>query len=167
MVIRFAFGGKEIKVPVNEMVLDNLAAYQSVLPSYIPFDRVCMFGIQSTKNFDTNKAVEESNFALLGDTFLRSAYVVYSLEHHQIGIAQANLNSTSAAVVELQAGGTELPTVTGAPEPTNTDGTWTTVTVTAKNAAPGRMRFDGGLEAFVILGATSIFVALGVALVAL
>ncbi|KAK0655846.1 acid protease [Cercophora newfieldiana] len=166
MVIRFAFDGKEIKVPVNEMVLDILGAYQHVLPSSIPYDRACMFGIQSTKNFDTSRAVEESNFALLGDTFLRSAYVVYSVEHHQIGIAQANLNSTSSAIVELNAGDKALPSVTGVPEPSTTDGSIETVTVTAKNLAPGSVRLSTGLEALAVFAVTAIFIAAGGVVVA-
>ncbi|KAK4453402.1 aspartic-type endopeptidase [Podospora aff. communis PSN243] len=167
MVIRFNFDGKEIKVPVNEMVLDILGAYQHLLPSNIPYERVCMFGIQSTKNFDTSETVEKSNFALLGDTFLRSAYVVYSLDHHQIGIAQANLNSTSAAIVELKSGDKALPAVTGVPEPSPTDGGVATVTVTAKNAAPGSVRFSGGLEALAVLAITSICIAAGGVIVSL
>jgi len=168
MVIRFSFSGKEIKVPVNEMVLDILGPYQHLLPSSIPYDRACMFGIQSTKDFDTSKAVKESNFALLGDSFLRSAYVVYSLEHHEIGIAQANLNSTESVIVELKAGDQGLPTVTGIAEQAGspTDGGVATVTVT-KNAAPGRVGFSGGVEALAVLAITSVFMAVGGLAVAL
>jgi hypothetical protein len=38
---------------------------------------------------------------LLGDTFLRSAYVVYDLDNNEIAMAQANLNSTDTNVQEL------------------------------------------------------------------
>ena len=38
---------------------------------------------------------------LFGDTFLRSAYVVYNLETAQIAIAQTNFNSTSSNIVEF------------------------------------------------------------------
>lgn len=38
---------------------------------------------------------------LFGDTFLRSAYVVYNLETAQIAIAQTNFNTTSSNVVEF------------------------------------------------------------------
>ncbi|KAH6854976.1 aspartic peptidase domain-containing protein [Chaetomium sp. MPI-CAGE-AT-0009] len=66
---------------------------------------------------------KQAHFALLGDTFLRSAYVVYDLAHYQIGLAQANLNSTTSTVVELstttaaagsgEGEGTGLPRLTG------------------------------------------------------
>jgi hypothetical protein len=38
---------------------------------------------------------------LFGDTFLRSAYVVYNLETAQIGMAQTNFNSSSSNIVEF------------------------------------------------------------------
>ncbi|KAL2261552.1 hypothetical protein VTK26DRAFT_3903 [Humicola hyalothermophila] len=56
-----------------------------------------------------------ANFTLLGDTFLRSAYVVFDLTHYQVGMAQANLNSSTSTVVELSSSGTSLPRVTGVP----------------------------------------------------
>ena len=37
-------------------------------------------------------------FALLGDTFLRNAYVVYDLENDQIALAQANANTTDSNI---------------------------------------------------------------------
>lgn len=53
---------------------------------------------------------------LLGDTFLRSAYVVYDLENNQVGIAQTDFNATDSNVVEIS--GTAIPsaasTATGA-----------------------------------------------------
>ncbi|KAL2198543.1 aspartic peptidase domain-containing protein [Corynascus similis CBS 632.67] len=58
-------------------------------------NKACVFGIQSTDRFAASFEQKEANFTLLGDTFLRSAYVVYDLSHYQIGLAQANLNSSS------------------------------------------------------------------------
>jgi hypothetical protein len=43
--------------------------------------------------------------SVLGDTFLRSAYVVYDLQNNQISIAQTDFNATSSNVVEITAGG--------------------------------------------------------------
>ncbi|KAK4192530.1 aspartic peptidase domain-containing protein [Podospora australis] len=101
-----------IAVPVYEMVLDVLGNYR-IHPS-IPFSKsACLFGIQSTAIFEQTGTVKQSNFTLLGDTFLRSAYVVFDLQHYQIGLAQANLNSSRAAVVELNSAATKLPAATG------------------------------------------------------
>jgi len=163
LVITFSFSGKDIKVPVTEMVLDILGPYQHLLPSNIPYDKTCMFGIQSTSGFDTSRDAEQSNFVLLGDTFLRSAYVVYDLEHNQIGIAQSNLNSTTPSIVELKASDPGLPTLSGVADTsaTGTDSGMTTVTVTSKNAAPGSVRLSGGLDALAVLAVTSVFVVVG------
>jgi len=123
LVFTFVFGKDtataSIDVPVYEMVLDILGGYEDLLPSDIPFDDVCVFGLQSTDGFGDSGGA--GTFALLGDTFLRSAYVVYDLDHKQIGIAQANLNSSTEDdgnsgaknIVELNADDDGLPDVTG------------------------------------------------------
>ena len=175
MTISFRFGRATITVPVHEMVLDLLGSYQHLLPSSIPYDRVCVFGILTTADFETSGAVPDSDmFALLGDTFLRSAYVVYDLDHYQIGMAQANLNSTTSNVIELKAGGSSLPSVTGVAaqqtsSPTSGGGGGggvATVTVT-QNAAPGSVRLSGSMDVLAVVAVTSLFVLVGGALVAL
>ena len=54
---------------------------------------------------------------LLGDTFLRSAYVVYDLDAQQIGIAQTNFESAGSNIVEIDGSGgaflTGVATATG------------------------------------------------------
>ncbi|KAH6628398.1 aspartic peptidase domain-containing protein [Chaetomium tenue] len=101
-----------ITIPLHELILDILP------PNYLPpqsqttnpksppstttsITRACVLGIQSTAQFASRNTANQAHFALLGDTFLRSAYVVYDLAHYQIGLAQANLNSTTSTVVEL------------------------------------------------------------------
>ena len=51
----------------------------------------------------TISGVEGDNvpFLILGDTFMRSAYVVYDLESMQIALAQAKLNVTTSNVQEI------------------------------------------------------------------
>ncbi|KAL6889745.1 aspartic peptidase domain-containing protein [Trichoderma longibrachiatum] len=108
----FKFDGKTIKVPIDEMVLNNLAAASDQLlsdPTLSKFFKgwsgVCTFGMSSTKTY----GIESDEFVLLGDTFLRSAYVVYDLQNKQIGIAQATLNSTTSSIVEFKAGSKTIP----------------------------------------------------------
>ena len=119
MRLSFTFGSNTtISVPVWEVVLDLLGDSQSQLPFKMPFERACIFGIQSTEGFEEDGFQEDT--ALLGETFLRSAYVVYDLTHHQIGMAQANMNSTTEDIVELTRAGSGLPTgLVGVKEPTN------------------------------------------------
>ena len=90
-----------IVIPIRELVLDILGNYK-IHPS-VPFQRSCLLGIQSTDIFETQGTVKQSNFTLLGDTFLRSAYVVFDMSHYQVGLAQANLNSSTTNVIELSA----------------------------------------------------------------
>lgn len=196
MTFSFTFGRGNstatIDVPVNEMVLDILGGYEDLLPSDIPFDDVCVFGIQSTDGFGPRQS--QGTYALLGDTFLRSAYVVYDLDHKQIGIAQANLNSStedngnsnSKNIVEINASDDGLPDVTGVaaqqttyvpPDPTNTGGSGgtgtgggsgnkATVTVTNSptgNAAAG-LAGGPGLEAVAVMAIAGMFAVFGGAL---
>lgn len=104
-----------ILVPTVEMVLDVLDGYSSQLPHGIPFSNVCLFGMQSSGSIATqggSSSTQTQTYALLGDTFLRSAYVVYDLLSAEIGIAQANLNSTNSNIIELSQGA-GIPSTTG------------------------------------------------------
>ncbi|CAJ2503878.1 Uu.00g112720.m01.CDS01 [Anthostomella pinea] len=92
----FQFGGTDgplIRVPIDEMILDNVDSYTGLglqVPDDLPFDNACSFGLQANQGY-----------YLLGDTFLRSAYVVYDLSNKTIAMAPANLNSTDTHVVEI------------------------------------------------------------------
>ena len=50
---------------------------------------------------------------MLGDTFLRSAYVVYDLSNNQISLAQTDFNATKSNVMEIQSGTSGVPDATG------------------------------------------------------
>lgn len=116
-----------ITVPADELVIDAFAGYQDSLPAEVPFASTCLFGIQSLgvatdesggddgdDDDSSSGGISESvDYAILGDTFLRSAYVVYDLDHLQVGIAPANLNSSSTNVQELSSNATGLPQLTG------------------------------------------------------
>ncbi|TDZ38668.1 putative aspartic-type endopeptidase opsB [Colletotrichum spinosum] len=121
--VAFEFDGVAIRVPLEELVVDVLATTGNT-EGMFPFASACLFGIQRNSLF----GVDSTNFALLGDTFLRSAYVVYDEANMQVGMAQANLNSSRSNVIELRAGETALPTATGVasqvstPAPTRTGG---------------------------------------------
>lgn len=111
----FGFSGTEtaplatIKVPMTEMIFPLTGLFETPA-SYIPptrtlgFSSVCALGVQPG---GTQVPL------LLGDTFLRSAYVVYDLTNNLIGIAQTNFNSTKTTITEFSATQTALPVVTG------------------------------------------------------
>jgi Eukaryotic aspartyl protease len=107
----FTFGSVEIRVPIQEMVYSIPKA-----PPKSPFASTCHFGIL---------AGSPGGPYAFGDTFLRSAYVVYDLDHNQIGLAQTNFRATSSNIYEIPKGAAGIPLLTGAqssgnPTPTNT-----------------------------------------------
>lgn len=54
---------------------------------------------------------------MLGDTFLRNAYVVYDLQNNQISLAQTNFNATDSNVREIVSGANGVPGASSAPSP--------------------------------------------------
>ncbi|GAP82367.2 putative acid protease [Rosellinia necatrix] len=170
--VDFQFGGNDgplIRVPIDELILDNVKGYVNIgleLPD-LPFSNPCSFGIQSL-----------SGIYLLGDTFLRSAYVVYDLTHKKIALAQANVNATQSNVMEITASD-GIPLVSGvAAQETSSAGSRTddvdnsgTGTAsaggsTSDNAAPRAMPALSWEAAVVALVATS-FSLVGAGLFAL
>lgn len=140
----FQFKGKTIRVPMSEMVVDAFATIQdtlqndSTLKKYFDgWDGVCMFGVGSAKDY----GITTDNFALLGDTFLRSAYVVYDLKNEQLGLAQANLNSTNTKISEMSSNATSFPVTTGATQASSDD----------DDNAAGHVAPRVGVAAFVTL----------------
>lgn len=90
-----------IVVPADEIVIDAFGPVNGAIPPEIPLENPCLFGIQNSGDSLPSEVATQVDFALLGDTFLRSAYVVYDLDNNEIGLAQANLNSTDTNVQEL------------------------------------------------------------------
>lgn len=125
----FKFNGKTIAVPIKEMIVNSFADHQDLfkgpeLKSYFKgFDTVCMFGIGNADKYQTEgggyssgsssgSGSSQPEYALLGDTFLRSAYVVYDLAAQQVSIAQAYPRSNESSIVQLKAN-SSLPSIKG------------------------------------------------------
>jgi len=107
VTINYGFGGANgvtIAVPITEVILDYGPIPEQELPPGLTFTDVCILGIVSSG--------DEGPW-LLGDTFLRSAYVVYDLQNNQIAIGQTNFNSTETNIVEFTATQTAIPDVSG------------------------------------------------------
>lgn len=90
-----------VVVPADEIVIDAFGPVNGAIPPEIPLQNPCLFGIQNSGDSLPSEGARQIDFALLGDTFLRSAYVVYDLDRNEIGLAQANLNSSDTNVQEL------------------------------------------------------------------
>lgn len=91
--IDFTFSSPVISVSLNELVI--------VAGTDSNGDDVCILGI----------APAGDSTPVLGDTFLRSAYVVYDMSSNEISLAQTNFNSTTDDVLEITASG--VPDATG------------------------------------------------------
>ena len=97
-------GGPVISVAVSQLVLP-LTLPNGQIPRYTNGAEVCQLGIQGAGNLPV----------LFGDTFLRSAYVVYDLDNNRIALAQTDFNSTESNVVAFESGGATIPSATSAP----------------------------------------------------
>jgi len=134
--VAFTFGDSSgtatINVPIDELI------------QAIPGDsKNCLLGV-----------LEGSNETyVLGDVFLRSAYVIYDLTHNQIGLAQANYESSTSTMVEFQASDSGIPTLTG-------QASGTTIEPGSKSGAVATV---ASLEtgALLMLTLTALFTILG------
>jgi hypothetical protein len=97
-------GGPVIKVDVSQLVLP-LTTSDGRTPTYNNGEAACQLGIQAAGDVPT----------LFGDTFLRSAYVVYDLENNRIALAQTDFNATGSNVVSFASAGAAIPSATSAP----------------------------------------------------
>ncbi|QSZ36440.1 hypothetical protein DSL72_006319 [Monilinia vaccinii-corymbosi] len=97
-------GGPIIKVDVSQLVLP-LTTSNGRIPTYSNGAPACQLGIQPAG----------SNPTLFGDTFLRSAYVVYDLENNRIGLAQTDFDATGSHIVPFASEGAPIPNATSAP----------------------------------------------------
>ncbi|KAE9975025.1 hypothetical protein EG328_003501 [Venturia inaequalis] len=88
--VDFNFSGVNISVPMNELV---------IIDGYRRGQPVCILGISDA----------DGSTSVLGDTFLRSAYVVYDLTNNQISLASTNFNSTSTNIQEISTGSNGIP----------------------------------------------------------
>ncbi|KKY25437.1 putative candidapepsin-4 precursor [Diplodia seriata] len=113
--LEFTFSSPTITVPMNELVL---------LAGYSKGQAVCILGI----------APAGDSTSVLGDTFLRSAYVVYDLANNEISLAQTNYNATDSSIEEITTGTDSVPDATGVAN-----------AVSAVNVATGAAR-NGGLD---------------------
>lgn len=109
--INFGFGnsgGPKIKVDISEFILpfndDNEQP-----PELDDGTVICQWGIRPSGDGTPN---------LFGDTFLRSAYVVYDIQNNNIGIAQTTFNVSSSDTDIQDITGSQIPgassTATGA-----------------------------------------------------
>lgn len=96
--LQFSFGSASINVPYSEILLEltdqNGNAYTE---NGVAQCAVGVFGIATTPGYQTE--------VILGDTFLRSAYVVYDLHNKQISLAKPNYNPSCSSISAIPLAG--------------------------------------------------------------
>lgn len=136
--INFTFTSPTISIPMRELVINANDGTGS-----------CYLGIAPTRG---------GGNSVLGDTFIRSAYVVYDTSNNQISIAQTNFNAKTSNILEIEAGASGVPSATlvqNAPTASSGTGTASETSHTAAavaNSAP--------LDAMVVAGIGMLWAAL-------
>ncbi|KAH7321411.1 aspartic peptidase domain-containing protein [Stachybotrys elegans] len=107
----FSFGfagpsGPHINIAMDELVID-LTDGSPPRFSNGPYrgKRTCVCGFQNLT----------SGPYVLGDSFLRSAYVVFDLINHQVAIAPTDFNATRTEIITFESRGATIPSATVAP----------------------------------------------------
>lgn len=127
--ITYTFTGPSIPVGISELVLEDGSGLK-----FNDGTPACVFGI----------APAGDSTATLGDTFLRSAYVVYDLANNEISLAPTRFNSTEENILEITNGTSAVPGATAVANPVTTAATgagaaWTvsatSITNTSKSGA--------------------------------
>ncbi|KAF3925749.1 Barrierpepsin [Dactylellina cionopaga] len=95
--VNFQFAGATIKVNLRDFIIE--ATEEANEDNHI----LCYFGILG---------MTPGNVLTLGDTFLRSAYVVYDMDNEEVSIGQTIFNSTSTNIMEIGTGPSAVPSVT-------------------------------------------------------
>ena len=103
ITVDFIFSGVVISVPMNELVI--IAGQDQ------SGDVVCAFGIFPVPASQSSGG-GGATFTL-GDTFIRSAYIVYDIANNEISLAQTNFNATSSNVMEIGTGLNSVPDASG------------------------------------------------------
>lgn len=92
----FTFSAAKISVPMSELVLPIPPDQDGNEKTEDDGTPLCRLGITYTTKPTTP--------LILGDTFLRSAYVVYDMSNNEISIAPTNFNALESNIVEIGTG---------------------------------------------------------------
>lgn len=120
----FEFSKPKISVGMDELVIDPGPTSDGRPLTFTDGTPACIFGITTAQN----------NINILGDTLLRSAYVVYDLDNNEISLAQTRFNTTKNDVVEIGKGSDAVPNATVVSKAVTSAPSTITATATLKGA---------------------------------
>jgi len=103
--VSFNFSSTVISVGMDELVI-SMSDPNGNSPQYEDGTPACLFGILPAGG----------GSVIMGDTFLRSAYVVIDLSSNQVALAQTKFNTTASNIVEIGSSG-EIPSATSVTNP--------------------------------------------------
>ena len=106
-ILSFTFTSPRIDVPMQELVINPGPNSDGSHQTFSDGTPACLFGIGPS----------DGSTAVLGDTFIRSAYVVYDLANNEVSLAQTNFNSTSSKILEIGTGSDSVPSAFLVPNP--------------------------------------------------
>lgn len=155
----YTFTSPTISITMAELVLDIAGANGQ--PLYLPNgEQACVFGISPAG----------TSISVLGDTFLRSAYVVYDLSNNEISLAQTKFNVTTTNILEIGTGANAVPSATpvlGAATAAGASGGGSVAGQTAaasssskSTAAAAPLKTAAPLGAVVAVGVAMVFAAM-------
>ena len=103
----FTFTDPKISVPMSELTINPGPQPDGSIARLDDGSPLCIFGISPA----------DGTTAVLGDTFIRSAYLVYDLSNNEISMAQTNFNASDSHVLEIGTGTAAVPSATVVPSP--------------------------------------------------
>ncbi|KAG5355052.1 Acid protease [Yarrowia sp. B02] len=112
-VITYTFQGKQIHVPLAQLFQPDLNEHNN--QQYVTTPS----GQEPAYVFLAGDSNSDKGQAILGDSFLRYAYVAYDLQNHQVALGQAKYDGGAENIEAISAGG--VPSATKAPSAA----TWT------------------------------------------
>ena len=106
-VFTFIFGGSQgprINVPISDIISPREPFQENI--TFTDGTPACGLAIEASPTYTT----------ILGDSFLRSAYIVYDIDNRQIALAQSNLASTAEGnIQDILPGVNDILGVSGIP----------------------------------------------------
>lgn len=119
--VTFSFSGATVTIPLSELVFAEYT--ETGFP-----DNACLFGL----------SYSQPGVNLMGDPFLRGAYVVYDLANNEISLANANYNGGKDDILEIGTGTAAVPGATLMPSAvTSATGNGAAATATGSGSGSG------------------------------
>ncbi|GAN08429.1 aspartyl proteinase [Mucor ambiguus] len=99
--LEFTMEKTKLVIPINDLILPLVGGAGVGGPDERD---LCMFGIAPWMTTGTSQKMNEKGWILIGDSVLRSTYLVFDMKNHQIGFAKTSMHATKEALSSLGSG---------------------------------------------------------------